>query len=255
VFATAREKARAVSCLSNIKQITLATIMYAGDWDETLPMYCAMDYAKVDADGWVRQGDEYFPERMEMLLPYIGMGAVPSVDDQPDFTQKDIPGLYVCPDVSNAYAVAGYCSRWYYTGYGGIYQHIAKCPGVVSSWWACCFGQNFTPTTKLGAGETEQPSKTILWAESVHYNPGSVDAGASVCCPFCQGLGRSLYAYDIDPDTGETCYRYAKRHNGGNNLGFCDGHAKWMSTAKLTSPTWPDDKLMYGHNSATMYTP
>src|SRR5438477_9899634 len=35
VFAQAREKARAASCLSNVKQLGLAMIMYAQDYDET----------------------------------------------------------------------------------------------------------------------------------------------------------------------------------------------------------------------------
>lgn len=38
VFAQAREKARQTSCLSNIKQIGLATYMYVQDYDETFPM-------------------------------------------------------------------------------------------------------------------------------------------------------------------------------------------------------------------------
>jgi prepilin-type N-terminal cleavage/methylation domain-containing protein len=37
VFAQAREKARQTQCISNFKQINLAMIMYAQDWDETLP--------------------------------------------------------------------------------------------------------------------------------------------------------------------------------------------------------------------------
>src|SRR5580704_9580530 len=36
VFAQAREKARAISCLSNTKQMGLAAIMYTQDYDETL---------------------------------------------------------------------------------------------------------------------------------------------------------------------------------------------------------------------------
>jgi prepilin-type N-terminal cleavage/methylation domain-containing protein/prepilin-type processing-associated H-X9-DG protein len=36
VFAKAREKARQTSCLSNVKQITLGALMYAGDYDECL---------------------------------------------------------------------------------------------------------------------------------------------------------------------------------------------------------------------------
>jgi prepilin-type N-terminal cleavage/methylation domain-containing protein/prepilin-type processing-associated H-X9-DG protein len=45
VFAKAREKARQSSCLSNVKQIMLATMSYAQDYDETLPM------VYVDRDG------------------------------------------------------------------------------------------------------------------------------------------------------------------------------------------------------------
>ena len=39
VFAQAREKARATSCLSNLRQIGTATLLYAQDYDETLPLY------------------------------------------------------------------------------------------------------------------------------------------------------------------------------------------------------------------------
>ncbi|GIV16253.1 MAG: hypothetical protein KatS3mg022_1688 [Armatimonadota bacterium] len=38
VFAQAREKARQASCISNMKQIGLAVLMYAQDYDETLPL-------------------------------------------------------------------------------------------------------------------------------------------------------------------------------------------------------------------------
>jgi prepilin-type processing-associated H-X9-DG protein len=38
VFARAREAARKATCISNLKQIALAAIMYAQDYDEVLPM-------------------------------------------------------------------------------------------------------------------------------------------------------------------------------------------------------------------------
>ena len=38
VFAKAREKARQSSCLSNLKQLGLATLSYSQDYDELLPM-------------------------------------------------------------------------------------------------------------------------------------------------------------------------------------------------------------------------
>jgi len=44
VFARAREAARKATCLSNLKQIALAAIMYAQDYDEVLPVACATGY-------------------------------------------------------------------------------------------------------------------------------------------------------------------------------------------------------------------
>lgn len=41
VFATAREKARQAACLSNLKQIGLGAMMYAQDYDESLPFWQA----------------------------------------------------------------------------------------------------------------------------------------------------------------------------------------------------------------------
>ena len=43
VFAQAREKARAISCISNEKQIGTATMMYVQDYDETMPMFISFD--------------------------------------------------------------------------------------------------------------------------------------------------------------------------------------------------------------------
>ena len=51
VFARAREKARQTSCLSNVKQIMLANIMYAQDYDEVL-IPAALPYALEDGT-WV----------------------------------------------------------------------------------------------------------------------------------------------------------------------------------------------------------
>ena len=49
VFSKAREKARQTSCLSNLKQIMLAGIMYAGDHDGQMPGYT---FDAVDGHGW-----------------------------------------------------------------------------------------------------------------------------------------------------------------------------------------------------------
>ena len=55
----AREKARAASCISNLKQLGLATMMYIQDYDEWLPT--AVDYG--DPLSWCFYG---------RLVPYVG---------------------------------------------------------------------------------------------------------------------------------------------------------------------------------------
>ncbi len=44
VFSRAREKARQTSCLSNVKQLALASRMYIDDWDEAWPAFDAVNW-------------------------------------------------------------------------------------------------------------------------------------------------------------------------------------------------------------------
>ncbi len=65
VFARAREKARQTSCLSNLKQIGLATMMYATDYDDTMPMTCNPDGG---TPGRIYGNRRYVHE---LVMPYI----------------------------------------------------------------------------------------------------------------------------------------------------------------------------------------
>ena len=47
VFAQARDKARQVGCLSNLRQIGLATQLYAQDFDETPPTGGMLDHRRM----------------------------------------------------------------------------------------------------------------------------------------------------------------------------------------------------------------
>lgn len=67
VFAQAREKARQTTCLSNGKQIGLATIMYVNDYDEMFPF-----------QQWRDWGDAQVPGRRRVwtmdIAPYVKAG-------------------------------------------------------------------------------------------------------------------------------------------------------------------------------------
>ncbi len=88
VFAQAREKARAVSCLSNMKQIMLAELMYTQDYDEMHSF--AWGWA-LDWKPWHQQIDPYVKNKQLWHCPddAWGHGA-----DGTDSTKPAIPVSY-----------------------------------------------------------------------------------------------------------------------------------------------------------------
>jgi prepilin-type N-terminal cleavage/methylation domain-containing protein/prepilin-type processing-associated H-X9-DG protein len=91
VFAQAREKARQSACLSNCKQIGLAVMMYAEDYDQAYPLYV---HAPGHDDWWY-----------EMIQPYI----------------KN-KGVFTCPSVRVRKDKAP--DDFGYNGYGVNYLHV-----------------------------------------------------------------------------------------------------------------------------------
>src|SRR5207248_8693882 len=71
VFAQARASARAISCISNTKQVSLGLLMYSQDYDETFPKLdnngsCIPSYNEKPcaAPDWGDPGDENSPPAM-----------------------------------------------------------------------------------------------------------------------------------------------------------------------------------------------
>lgn len=91
IFVNSREKARQTSCLSNLQQVAMATLQYAQDWDETLPM---SGYEAVDAFG---------------RPCFISVGSVIS----PFLGNKQV---LACPSEPNAYDTSGYVEALGLTG-------------------------------------------------------------------------------------------------------------------------------------------
>lgn len=71
VFARAREKARQSNCLSNVKQLTTAILMYAGDHDETLPRQgqYLWDSGNSDPISWYLVTMKYYDDEGVMRCP------------------------------------------------------------------------------------------------------------------------------------------------------------------------------------------
>ncbi|MEN6403201.1 MAG: DUF1559 domain-containing protein [Armatimonadia bacterium] len=178
VFAKAREKARQSSCLSNIKQICLATMQYAQDYDETLPFYGGSPRVNVQS----------------RIQPYL----------------KNLQ-IWVCPSASAVYGI-------YWDGNPGWPPTIFGPQGS--------YGWSNRVINGVRLGQLQTPSETGMWSDAVITTSGAFTI-----------LWENNY------------YRTAAPHNDGGNMGFCDGHAKWLNKQDLyvgtpnASPAAPWDKL------------
>ena len=178
VFARAREKARQTACLNNVKQLTLAIMMYAQDYDERLPY----------ADRWGHP-DGGQPYWYVYLHPYI-------MNEQ----------VRVCPSQPNR--ARGYGWNWQNFGYRAMSGTIGRNPG-------------------RSLAEIRRPAETIIIGDNP--DDGSRAAGG----PWVYGPDQQ------DPDGNVTndpaLSNVARRHNGGGNYGFLDGHAKWINAITATA--------------------
>jgi prepilin-type N-terminal cleavage/methylation domain-containing protein len=72
VFAQAREKARQTSCLSNVRQLGLAMMMYSQDYDE-LSVTCEHDVEDIaELYAWFQPLFPYLKSRDVLRCPSIG---------------------------------------------------------------------------------------------------------------------------------------------------------------------------------------
>ena len=71
VFARAREKARQASCQSNLKQLALAILMYAQDYDECLPWHC-VGWGR--SSFWIQGTYPYVKNAQLSICPSYGRG-------------------------------------------------------------------------------------------------------------------------------------------------------------------------------------
>jgi prepilin-type N-terminal cleavage/methylation domain-containing protein/prepilin-type processing-associated H-X9-DG protein len=176
VFATAREKARQVGCLSNVRQIAQAGIMYAQDYDERfIGFYSGSD-------------------RKVLLYPYTRSGR----------NNQEAGGaqLWHCPSNRRPSLEAGY-------GFNTLMNFVSL-------------------------AQVTYPSETVALC----------DAGIN------DQLLPILSTHAFPPSSRPTpsIGRPNPRHSEGVNVGFMDGHAKWM---KMTPPFYPDVPGKWAGNGIT----
>jgi prepilin-type N-terminal cleavage/methylation domain-containing protein/prepilin-type processing-associated H-X9-DG protein len=224
VFAQAREKARQTSCLSNLKQIGLAQLMYSQDYDERL------------VTSWARG----FPGDFNWnLQPYI----------------KNL-GILHCPSRAvSMEAAAGPCKDDPYGGWD-LAPGGRDNPTGESSIWG--YGFNNGITWNDDTGLTKSTPNTINPNEEITITIGGKNVVTTVHPTLQVGLPLAAVAAPaqclMEGDSNEPprtsiqlnalrpanwpgytdtpCESVVRagspRHTGGNNFVYVDGHAKFQ---------------------------
>jgi prepilin-type N-terminal cleavage/methylation domain-containing protein len=214
VFAQAREKARGISCISNLKQLGTATMMYVQDYDETYPQaagYSATlgwttNYIHPIPPDQFSQPDVWRQSYFNAIQPYV----------------KNY-GVYTCPSSTTSYPGAGYTGlqtpvkvSYSYNGLLSSYSlaGVVSPSGLVMlhSGWGRDYIQN---------GDLTQPVLACGNAADLTcvYKPRSASGCAS-------GNGGTSGRFGSQGGLGV--------HGMGQNVSYTDGHAKFRTLSLST---------------------
>ncbi len=228
VFASAREKARQITCASNEKQIGLAFTQYIQDNDEHFP-----------SGTWVR-----FTDQTSGLPQNEGVGWAGQI-----YPYVKSVGVFKCPDDATVAAGGAVPVSFSYNGLN-ICRSDATVDGVV--------GANSSNSALLG------PSNTVLLYESQGSTAVITDGnetcpsgqvGSANNLPTMSGIGNGEENYDAGGDTiggwlGNNYYATGLianstnnanfltnggAHTGGSNYLMADGHVKWLRPGSVSS--------------------
>ena len=213
VFAQAREKARQTSCLSNMKQIGTATMMYVQDYDEMMPIgYFA-------TPGYAEEVIWHF-----IISPYMGEGQY-TYQNQ---ASRPVPAVRTCPSSIRRNALS-YSMNQRLGGNGDAND---------GGWY-------YLP---LSQAAMTRPADTILYGDATQ-NPNWGGGNSGSLFLWTPGLteGRTgtpattdAQWERLDNDTGvnPALFQVRYRHSSGANLVYGDGHAKWSRRGAVKLLNW-----------------
>ncbi len=197
-FAKAREKARQISCASNIRQLGLGFLQYTQDNDELFPSGTQPSHV-----GWAAE-----------VYPYIKSTGVYKCPDDPTGPGTNGAGAATYP-LSYGYNVsaAGVTQN----AYGDVSKSVLLFEIV---------GEATDVTTVAAPGSTTTGDYTSPtsdgnpagWVGTGRFATGVLSGGASLI-----GTANT----DYDARTG--------RHTDGSNFLLADGHVKWLRPSSVSS--------------------
>jgi prepilin-type N-terminal cleavage/methylation domain-containing protein/prepilin-type processing-associated H-X9-DG protein len=268
VFARARESARKIQCLSNVKNIALAVQMYLTDYDRFPPNEHRSEVRTlwVDACGcdegadcrateanpylrWPVIYDEYVKNRDVWRCPSAKFIKTFGVYGDPDwFREWQNNSDYQFCSPTN-------CSTPFPAGWGGSVTDSIVQGGVCAGPNTGGFDQSIGVTKNakdLKTSQIEDAAKYIVCGDagtevnsldrmSWYAYPDYCRIECASCypggradwvnCSDTQQCGAGVADFQLDPTYRQ---KHANpRHLGGSNLGFADGHASWFNAETI----------------------
>ncbi len=244
VFAQAREKARQISCTSNIKQIALATMMYCQDYDEQFPIGYVDDTATNTVTSWPGE-----------IAPYLKS-----------------TGVLVCPDD----AMAGQVDK--NKGWGFDISYSSNSLSYIN-WGSWGTPQQETLLGPMGGenavwddnteglplslsdAQISFPADSILFAETwstdcakgdghanastaPDWNVSLITDGTANYEPIGSTTNNGSFPNGANGSTSSHMRAGSGDVGGIQNFAFCDGHVKAMNPQMTNPGAWDD----YGQN-------
>jgi prepilin-type N-terminal cleavage/methylation domain-containing protein/prepilin-type processing-associated H-X9-DG protein len=210
-LARSKGKARQTSCLSNMRQIGLGTMMYANDHQDYLPYGYAYTWpGQVLLYWWQDLCRPY----MQTETVYSCPSALPHgrwTDQRPPGTPNPLVKDYLCNPQGGARYVTAKQKDWGWEAHGPF----------INNW--------DNPSRRLA--EIQDASGTIAICDG-NTNVFEIWALEQTDAWYNAGFGPAYYGRD--PDTkNPTEGHVRKRHNKGFNASFCDGHAEFIKKSTL----------------------
>jgi len=254
VFAQAREKARQTQCLSNVKQIGIAVMMYVNDYEQTYPTAYSYKNGTSSANGYIHWSGVVAPYIKNWKIfecsSHPEKGFPPTNGSSFDNTGFDdqAPKLaYICNEfVFPRKKLAANMMNCNVITEGSIDVPadviiITEITGKMG---------NLAGTSATGgaaANKSHRPTNAVMTSQG----GGALDAEADgYYTPYAITPAIAKSAIATGGESSERiAYTDPERHTGGANYVFADGHAKFYKLEQTLDP----NNFLWGKQGYTLY--
>jgi len=246
VFAQAREQARKIVGISNLKELGLGTMMYTQDYDEKWPYY---NWGLMSCSD-VGTGGQSIASSNPMFLYYESCAWCNSV-------QPYIKNIGIFQDPSDKHQwQPGYCISFPQS----VYPNFSKSTYISYGWNEDASGS--------ALASFNSPSSDLLWSDYIgvlvdtwgrfNWTPdlyvrrglwNDLAWGDQYNCGAC-GAGQDPRGCQSPfTETQFECLKPGVRHNSGVNVNFMDGHAKFVADRGMTEVGPDEGQIIPGAGS------